>query len=138
MARHEQFIKLAILTAFKSKSKFRLGAILVRKNKVLSFGINNMRKTKPSLYYRKGGRRTDVVMGLHAEVHCTIGVQSEDLEGSTMYIARILKNGKPAMSKPCEECRRFLIEAGIKEVIYTVSDGLSDKYNLIKASASHR
>ena len=131
MARDEQFLQLAIDAAFRSKSKFRLGAVLVKKNRVLSFGVNNMKKTHPAC--ARPGVRPEFSTGLHAEVDATVGVSKGDLERSKLYVARILKNGKPAMAKPCEGCTRHLRELGIREVIYTVSGDLSERYNFLSS-----
>ena len=34
-------------------------------------------------------------------------------------VARFLKNGNTTMAKPCEYCRRFLREHGVRRVYYT-------------------
>lgn len=42
--------------------------------------------------------------------------------GSTVYVARVLKNGDLALSKPCRHCERLMRARGVKKVYYTISD----------------
>src|SRR5690349_19301560 len=118
MAKHEKFIQLAVRTAYRSESKFRLGAVLVKKNRVLSWGINKMKRSHPAQL-----KYSDVpfLTGLHAELHTCIGLTEEDLTGASIYVARLLKSGRTALALPCGGCRRFLQEAGVREAFYTDS-----------------
>jgi len=113
-------IELALSMASKSTSKFRLGAVLAKRNRVISAGYNQMQKTHPlqNRYYEGDG-----VLGLHAEVHACIGVPAGDLLGAEIYVARLLKNGSVAMAKPCDTCRKFLASVGIVKVTFTTDGG---------------
>lgn len=113
----EHFIKLALNTAFRSKSKFRLGAVLVKKGRVLSFGVNDMKKSHPR--QSKYIKNKEFFLGLHAELHAIIGVSARDLDESTLFVGRVLKNGVPALAKPCQACENLLREAGVREVYFT-------------------
>jgi deoxycytidylate deaminase len=106
--------------AEKSTSRFRLGAVLAKKNRVLSTGFNDMRKTHP--LQQKYARGLDFVLGLHAEVHTCIGVSAADLEGADLYVVRILKDSHLAMAKPCRVCHKFILDVGIRRVYYSFSD----------------
>lgn len=71
--------------------------------------------------YHKG--YTEKPATFHAEERAIRNAQAlvgEDLSGMVLYVARSYKNGKPAMSKPCDNCDRLIREAGIKKVIYTL------------------
>jgi hypothetical protein len=41
--------------------------------------------------------------------------------GSTVYVARVLKNGEAALSKPCHNCEHIMRSRGVKKVFYTIS-----------------
>ena len=112
--------------ALKSPSRFRLGAVLVKKHNIISTGFNLMRRTHPisSKYNVKSWS-----IGIHAELHCTIGLSMNELQGSSMYIYRILKNGQPANSKPCKMCQHFLADVGVKKAHYSLGEG---KFGTIK------
>ena len=53
----------------------------------------------------------------HAEIAALR--QVEDARGCVVYVARTLRDGSPAMSKPCAECEAELIRRGVKKVVYT-------------------
>ena len=114
-----KYLQKAVTIAERSTSRARLGAVLVSKNRVVGLGFNQMKKTHPK---QERFNTMEEPIGLHAEVHACIGVPTPHLQGSTLYIARLLKNGNLAMSKPCESCRRFLIFAEVRRVIYTISN----------------
>jgi len=41
--------------------------------------------------------------------------------GSTVYVARVMKNGELALSKPCANCERMMRARGVKKVYYSIS-----------------
>ena len=116
-------IELAVSMAAKSTSKFRLGAVLARRKRVISAGYNQMQKTHPlqNRYYDGDG-----TLGLHAEIHACIGVSAADLDGAEMFVARLLHNGETAMAKPCATCMKFMRSVGIRKVTYTTADGIEE------------
>jgi deoxycytidylate deaminase len=113
MNRQEQ---LAISMARKSVSKFRLGAVLAKRKRIISAGFNNMRKTHPF-------HKDEYSLGLHAEIHACIGVSADELEGSSIYVARLLRDDSLALAKPCKVCLRFLLSVGISRVFYSTNEG---------------
>lgn len=98
--------------ALASKEKHRHGAVIIKKGKVISWGIN-VRKNDPNIC---SFPLTE--SGVHAEV-AAIKKANTSLEGATIYVARINKTGQPLLSKPCERCQAAIEKAGIKKVIYT-------------------
>lgn len=61
--------------------------------------------------------------GVHAEIAALRSVGGDgDVSGSVLYVARVLKNGEPAMSKPCPECREAIRKAGVKKIVYTIEN----------------
>lgn len=113
-------IDLAIRMAHKGIGKFRLGAVLTKRNRVISTGSNNMRKSHPKMkaHFDKLGWW----VGIHAEVDACLGVPKSDLEGATIYVGRIRKDGTVALAKPCKFCQRFLSGVGVTEVHYTTGE----------------
>jgi len=44
--------------------------------------------------------------------------------GATLWVARVLKNGKTwAMAKPCPKCQALIRNKGVKRVYYTIGPG---------------
>lgn len=103
---------MAILrgVAMKSDLKFKVGACLIKRGRILAVG-NNKRKTHP-FYGSKAGYMT-----LHAEGDLLYNCQKLgiDTKGATIIVYR--KNGLNA--KPCPACEKLIKKAGIKEVHYT-------------------
>lgn len=112
---------LAVTMAGKSTSRFRLGAVLAKKNRVISTGYNDMGKTH-TLMQRYNTDKT-WAPGLHAEVHACIGVPPVDMSFADLYVVRILKDGNVAIAKPCKICHRFLTAVGIRRVYYSMGSG---------------
>ena len=112
--------KLALRMAEKSVSRFRLGAVLARKNRVISVGYNDMTKSHP--LQQRFSLDKSFVLGLHAEIHSCIGVSALDLDGADIYVARILRSGKIALAKPCLVCEKFIADVGIRKVYYSIND----------------
>jgi len=111
---------LAVSMARKSISRYRLGAVVVRKNRPISTGFNTMGKTHPIMKQFSHGYE---VPGTHAEVHSCIGMDAKDLHKADIYVARILKSGETAMAKPCPICSSFLKSVGIRRAYFTTGKG---------------
>lgn len=58
---------------------------------------------------------------------------------ATIYVIRVNAHGKLANSKPCAHCTKFLKKSGVKNIYYSVDDGLIyDKIkNLTSDHISH-
>ena len=104
--------------AMKSKSHVRLGAVLTKRRRVISAGVNNMRKTHPIVQQHSPG--DDFTRGTHAEIHACIGVSARDLEGAEIYTVRLLRNGQKALAKPCKICQSYMRSVGVVGVWFTV------------------
>ena len=98
------------------RNTFRLGAVLVEKNSILSVG-NNSYKTHPLMSYRTKWPF------LHAEQHAIIRKGIDNCEGYDLYVVRILKNLDYAISYPCDVCRQLISDVGIRNIFYINEDG---------------
>ena len=99
-------------TGVGMRSKFRLGAVLVYKNSIVSVGTNSY-KTHPLM-----SKRTEWPY-LHAEQHAIIRAGVDHCEGLDLYIARVKKNNALALSKPCNVCAELIRDVGIKNIYYS-------------------
>lgn len=113
--KQKSFLNLAIRLAETSELAQQHGAVIVKGGSVLSLGVNKWRNKSvnppvdgsynPHLSY-------------HAEVDA-INHANSDLNGATVYVARIGKDGTPRFSRPCSRCTQALKAAGVKKVVYT-------------------
>lgn len=118
----------ASIEARKSGSKYRLGAVLVKKRRIINTGFNDMSRSHPIM--RKYKPYGNPPKNLHAEVACCIGLSPEAVKNADLYVVRVLKNGAWAMAKPCKICRKYLTAMGVKNVFYTNFAGLVESERL--------
>lgn len=114
MKRHENLIRKAVKVAEGSRYLWKHGAVVAKGNKVMGFAPNKERNF--SVTDSPGDHYTD-----HAEratLRELLKVR-DDLRGCTIYIARVGRQGNTMMSRPCINCMKAIVAAGIKEIVYT-------------------
>lgn len=111
--RHDKYLRLAESQAQKSRyGRWPMGAVLVRGGRVIAAAPNNLRN-EPGL------------AGLPLE-NCSIHAEAAVLRqvnkpGGTMYVARLTRGGARALARPCRRCKQLLVEAGIRNVVWTIN-----------------
>lgn len=118
----EAFMLHAVVTSGRSKDpSSQVGAVIVDNNhRILSLGYNGA----PNKWDDRNfpwGRKADSNLHtkypyvIHAEMNAILNYKGDnkDLEGATIYTTLY----------PCQNCAKFLAQAGIKRVVY-----LSNKY----------
>lgn len=100
----------ALNLASVSTCRMKHGAVLVLAGRVVAVGVNRNRN-QPYNVYPEGSFST------HAEMAALRAVDYQ-AKGMKMYIARLAKAG-PSLSRPCADCYKALLLAGVKEIIYT-------------------
>ncbi len=115
----EYFMGIAELSARRSKDpSTQVGACIVNDdNKIMSVGYNGMPKSCSDDEFpweREGAQlETKYFFVCHAELNAILNYRGGTLEGTRLY----------ATLFPCNECAKAIIQAGIKEIIYSC-----DKY----------
>lgn len=97
-----------------STCKQRHGAVVFRGGRLLGMGFN---KSHVNNQWLEGHEFPSTT---HAEVAALKHLSDDVVRGSTVYVSRILKNGDEAISRPCNKCAMYLIERGVKSVVFTV------------------
>lgn len=110
-----KYFQLAQKLSRKSCYHHRVGAVVVKKNKILGIGFNKPYKTHP--------RSTNAYKTIHAELDAILESSKEDLIGADIYIFREGSGNTPRLAKPCTHCDLLLKEVGIKNVFYSVDGG---------------
>lgn len=108
---------LAKRASKKSNYHHRLGAVIVKKNKVISVGYNKPHKTHP--------RSNTKYKTIHAELDAILGCEKEDLKGATIYVLRDASAGVN-LAKPCPCCMELIQMVGIKKVVYSTAKGVEE------------
>lgn len=109
-------IRLASRQASNSTHRHRLGAVIVKGNRVLSSGHNEIRYSKE---LRKGT--------VHAEEAAILKLlkarRLADLAGSEIYVSRICNSGRLGLARPCLSCMALIRSVGIDTIHYTTNEG---------------
>lgn len=108
------FFRLAARAARCSTMNNPTGCVVVRKNRVVSFGFNS-RKSHPKSPIPRW-------FCIHAELSACMGIPADKLHGSDVYVVRLTKTGKYAMSKPCPFCETMLRGAKVRRAFYTTRE----------------
>ncbi len=119
------------------------GAVIVKNDEVISTGytgaprgrancINLNKCIREELNIPKG-QRYELCRSVHAEQNAIISAPRRDMIGSTLYlVGKEYKTNKYVEgATPCELCKRFIINAGIENIIIRDT---KDKYRTIKVS----
>ena len=126
--KNQRYIEFAKRVAEQSNyGKFRHGAVLVKGNSVRSVSCNKHRHCSFGARFRKEGRGEAT---LHAELGAILGVDRSTTRGSTVYVARINREGEGRISKPCPMCESALRHVGVKRVVYTDKNGKIESMRL--------
>lgn len=100
----------ALRIASTSTERIKHGAVVVKSGRVISVGVNTFRNHPNTV------SDPEHESSYHAEINAIRGL---DVEGATIYVARVNRMGHSRMSKPCNACRGALAYAGIKRVVWT-------------------
>lgn len=122
--RTSKLIALAKRTAEDSNyGKFRHGAVLVKRGKVVNTSYNKNNTCSFGKRFRcpEKGRAT-----LHAELGVILNIGKERTEGSDIYVVRVNSDGIFRNSKPCSMCEEAMRFVGVKRVYYSI-DGYQFK-----------
>lgn len=109
--------QLAQRLSRKSCYHHKVGAVVVKKNKVLGVGYNKPYKTHP--------RSTNKYNTIHAELDAILDCSRDELLGADIYVFREGSNQAPRLAKPCIHCHQLLKEVGISTVFYSDNDGFN-------------
>lgn len=135
----------AIAVAMAADGPKRVGAILLRKNKIIAAASNNYRKSDPfqakishkaSLIYNKP-EYAKKVFG-HAETLVLKKIKNGDAD--TIVVCRLSgkhNSKKLRLSRPCDMCRHLIINfyPSIKHIYYSTEKGfVYENCNLLEAA----
>ena len=116
----KDYMKIAIKLSEQANCiKGKVGAILVKKNKVIAKGVNSVPNgitpcTEETCIRKKlklkSGEHQELCFVVHAEQNALLDALEKkiDVIGSTLYVTK----------QPCIICAKMLINAGIKKIIY--------------------
>jgi len=109
MSRHQRLANQALRVALTNIEdlRYKFGAVLVRKGKVLAKASNTSKTHTIVVNYPR--------QSLHAESNALSKI--DDPTGCTLYIVRA-RSGKFAPSRPCPFCRKLIAKFKIDKVYF--------------------
>jgi len=112
--RETAFLAVAKYCASKSTARRKHGAIVVKSGRILGTGFNKDRNDPM------------IVSPEHIKTQCSVHAEVDamrdanyNVNGATLYVARINRHGEERNSKPCSYCQVAISKSKIKKVIYT-------------------
>ena len=116
----EPFLRKAIDVAATSPSRKKVGAILMKKNEVISIATNHDCKSHPiqARWAEKVGLREKIF--LHAEIAALIKARDD---ADKIIVVRLggHSGNELRQARPCPICEAYLRHSGITDVYYSVS-----------------
>lgn len=106
----KRHIQRAIRLAALSTERQRHGCVVAKSGSVVSVGVNTFRNDPQNVETPKQQA------SYHAERNA---ITYKAVERTTVYVARIRKDGTPAYSAPCVYCLDELSAALVKRVVWT-------------------
>jgi len=98
--------------------KWRLAAVITLGGSTLSSGVSRLLSDPTTADFSAFKARPRV--SAHSEIEALR--RAPRASRGVLYVARIGRNGKIGMAKPCKQCQKEISAAGIKRVVYTISD----------------
>ncbi len=105
------------------------GAVIVKNDEIISTGYNGAPRGRANCTDLKkcvreennvpSGEKYELCRSVHAEQNAIISASRKDLLDSTLYLTgKEAKSGKyTKYNRPCTMCTRFIINAGIKQLV---------------------
>jgi deoxycytidylate deaminase len=126
----EKYISVTDSLAQLSSYRYKIGALLLKRNNIIGTGYNQKTSNIPHVLYNThpNSSRDN---SIHAEVAAILSATKNGhaINGSTMVVSGFT-NGKnrPISCCPCNSCIKILQKYGIRKLVYTTNDGVEIKY----------
>ena len=113
------------------------GAIIVQNDEIVATGYNGAPRGRKNCVDAgickrdklgiPSGQRYELCRSVHAEANAIISAARNQCIGATLYLTgRSAKTGEILEdTTPCDMCRRFIINAGIRQVVCRTGEGKS-------------
>ena len=103
------YMRIAIEVGKMSRdNKYKVGAVIVKDNNILSYGYNGTPKGANNETRDKEGNTLWTVVHAEPNAICKLAMSNTSSFNSTLYTT----------ISPCKECCRYVIQAGIKRLVY--------------------
>lgn len=112
--RVDRHLERALAVAATSTQPYRHGVVIAHGSRVLSVGVNT-RRNRPEICTNPQSEA-----GYHAEVAALRSLNTTvPYAKLSLYSARVDKDGKSKLAKPCTRCRAVLEFVGLHNIYWT-------------------
>ena len=118
-------------SALNSKCHHKHGALLIKGNRVLKVSFNKNSFSKVANRHRLMRDKNPWFGTRHAEIEL---LSHNKIKGSTVYVCRVNNQNDLMYSRPCGMCLAAMKSAGVKKVVYSVSNSKFEKLDLRRHS----
>ena len=108
--RINRYMERAIEIARTSKCRFQHGCVVVSNGQIVGESTNRIVNDQVKNSWRRSH--------MHAEIAALLDARQRAI-GSTVYVARVTKDGNPASSEPCKKCKTMLEKYKVRNVVWT-------------------
>ena len=130
----EYYLELAEITAKRGTClRRKFGAIIVKNDELIASGYVGAPRGRINCCDRgvclreelniPSGQRYELCRSVHAEMNAIISAARKDMIGGVMYLVGVENDGSYTEADCCSMCKRAIINAGIKYVIFRIRDG---------------
>lgn len=116
LTKHEYYLNIAEAVMQRSNClRRKYGAVIVKDDEIIATGYNGVPRGEKHCETCSKQNSKDYINqchSVHAEMNAIISAARRDMLGSTLYLASDQPN-----AKPCDICRRLIINAGIAKVV---------------------
>ena len=130
----EYYLELAEITAKRGTClRRKFGAIIVKNDELIASGYVGAPRGRINCCDRgvclreelniPSGQRYELCRSVHAEMNAIISAARKDMIGGIMYLVGVENDGSYTEADCCSMCKRAIINAGIKYVIFRIRDG---------------
>lgn len=125
----QDILNQAVAVAMSSDAPKKMGAVLLKRNKIVSAATNSYTKTHPVQSWcaertaRIYGKEYALKQYLHAEIRAII--KAKGSVADTIVVCRVGGHGGKELrqGRPCHICSGFLMQNGINHIHYSTSNG---------------
>lgn len=111
-ASQQKWLDVAIKIAGSSEQRQKHGCIIISSGNPIAVGINKYKNSPDTIKDMPG------IYSRHAEQDA-IARAGMAAKGATIYVARVSRQGLPMLSRPCFNCHKAIVDAGITKIVYT-------------------
>ncbi len=130
----KEILNQAIAVAMASDAPKKMGAVLLKKKRIISSAVNDYEKTHPLQYWAAqnaskvfGDENLSKKIYCHAELNALIKARTD---ADTIVVCRMGGHGKRQIrnARPCKLCYLMLKKYGVKHIHYSTEHGFMYEY----------